>query len=150
MKVSLLGQGGTLLGQQNWGTQRPQQNCPHRAMGDAVFAPKNGGLNIHNESITARAKGDAAREKNLGYSTSTTKWSPPGNGGCRVCAKKLGDPTSTPKVLPLGKRGATLGQQKGGDSHFAMNKYSYQRAVAPFIGKQKDAMLCPSKEPRLL
>ena len=50
-------------------------------MGDAAFAPKNGGLNIHNESIAAQAKGDAARATNLGDSTSTTKLLPPGNGG---------------------------------------------------------------------
>jgi hypothetical protein len=48
-------------------------------MGNAAFAPKNGGLNIHNESIAARAKGDAARATNPGDSTSTTKLSLPGD-----------------------------------------------------------------------
>ncbi len=150
IKVSLLGQGGTPLGHQNGGTQSPQQNYCSRVMGDAAFAPKNGGLNVHNESIAAQAKGDAARATILRDSTSTTKLLPPGDGGCRGCAKKWGTQCSHQKYCRSGEGGATLGQQKGGDSHFATNKYSYRRAMAPFSGEHEVAMLGLSKEPRLL
>jgi hypothetical protein len=118
MKVLPLGQGGMPLGQQNWGTQRPQQNYCHQAMGDAAFAPKNGGLNIHNESIAAWAKGDAAWATNLGDSMSTTKkLLPPGNGGCHVCAKKWGTQCPHQKVLPLGQRGGHAQATKKGEAH---------------------------------
>ncbi len=114
IEVLPLGQGGTLLGQQNWGTQCPQQNYCRRAMGDAAFAPKNGGLNVHIESIAAQAKGDAARATNLGDSTSTTKLFPPGNGGCRGCTKNGGPNVHTKSIAARAKGGPRLGNKRGG------------------------------------
>jgi hypothetical protein len=58
--------------------------------GGCRVCAKNGGLNVHNDSIAARAMGDAARVTRLGDATSTTKLLPPGNGGCRVCTKNGG------------------------------------------------------------
>jgi hypothetical protein len=115
MKVLLLGQGGMPLRQQNWGTQHPQQNYHPRALGDAAFAQKNGGLNVHNESIAIWAKGDAARATNLGYSMSTTtKIIAAGRWGMPCLCQKMGDPTSTPKVLSLGQRGGHAQATKRG------------------------------------
>jgi hypothetical protein len=121
----------------NWGTQRPQGNYCRRAMGDAACAPKNGGLNVHNDSIAARVMGDAARATKLGGATSTTKLPLPGNGGCRVYTKNgglnvhdesiaarargdaagatnLGDSLSTTKLLPPGDGGCRVCAKKNG------------------------------------
>ncbi len=71
-------------------------------------------------------------------------------GDAAFAPTKWGTQHPHQKYCRLGEGGATLGQQKGGDSHFATNKYSYRWAAAPFSGEHEDAMLGPSKEPRLL
>ena len=114
-KVLLLGRGGTPLGQKNRGTQCPQQDYCRRLMGDAAFVPKNGGLNVHNESIPTQVEGDATRATNLGDSTSTAiKLLPPGDGGCRLCAKKWGTQRPHQKYRHLCKGGPHSGNKKGG------------------------------------
>ena len=63
-KATLPRQGGALLGLQKWGTQHPQ----HNYNGGCCLCDKNGGLNVHNESITAQARGDTTWAK-MGDST---------------------------------------------------------------------------------
>jgi hypothetical protein len=105
-------------------------------MGDAACAPKNGGLNVHNDSITARVMGDATRATKLGDATSTSKLLPPGNGGCRVCTKNGGLNVHSESLAAIGRGGMPLGQQTWG-THCPQQNYRHQAmGDAAFVRKK--------------
>jgi hypothetical protein len=131
INVLPLGQGGAPLGQQNWGTQCSQQNYCHWVMEDAAFTPKkNGGLNVHNESIAARAKGDTAWATKLGDSKSTMKSSLPGNG----FAKNGGLNIHNESIIARA-RGMPLGQQNWGTQRPQQNYFCRAMRNAAFAPK---------------
>jgi hypothetical protein len=111
MKISPLGRGGTPLGQKKGGTQRPQQDHCHRAMGDAVFVSKKGGLNVHNEGIAAWAKRDTAQMTKKG-----TQW--PHQNYCR---RAMGDAAFAPKNEGLNVHNDSITARAKGDAAWATN-----------------------------